>query len=98
LAHAYILSGPARLGKKTIALQWLSEIIGIPLSISIAHPDFNFVAPLKDPKTDQKAAEITVAQIRNLINKLSLTPIAAPFKAAIIDDAHLMNIEAQNFI
>ncbi len=96
LSHAYILSGPSKIGKKTVALEWLSEILGARLSASAAHPDFAFVAPLTDPKTGKLASEITVAQIRNLIWKLSLTPAVAPVKAALIDDAHLMNAEAQN--
>lgn len=95
-SHAYILSGPSRIGKKTVALEWLSEIIGLRLDAAAVHPDFVFIGPLTDPKTKKIASEITVAQIRNLIWKLSLTPAVAVVKAALIDDAHLMNAEAQN--
>jgi DNA polymerase-3 subunit delta' len=65
------------------------------------------VAPLVDPpptgvarpkggKTNKVAQEITVDQIRGLIGKLSLTPGRGLHKAAIIDEAQLMNGEAQN--
>jgi DNA polymerase-3 subunit delta' len=40
--------------------------------------------------------EIQISQIRDLIWKLALKPYLAPFKIAIIDQAHLMNSEAQN--
>ena len=96
LGHAYILSGPSRIGKKTAALEWLSGIFGVRLNQAGAHPDFMFVEPLVDPKTEKRAAEITVAQIRSLIWKLSLKPSVAPIKVALVNDAHLMNTESQN--
>ena len=96
ISHAYILSGPSRVGKKTVALEWLSQILGAQLDSAAVHPDFIFVEPLTDPKTGKRAGEITVAQVRSLIWKLSLTPAIAPVIAALIDDAHLMNTEAQN--
>lgn len=37
-----------------------------------------------------------IKDIRDLIWKLSLKPYAAPFKIAVIDNAHLMNAESQN--
>jgi len=96
LGHAYIFSGPDKVGKKTAALEWLSGMLGIKITPQSAHPDFVFVAPLVDPKTGQPAGEITVGQIRELIKRLSLTASMAKYKAAVIDDAHLMNVEAQN--
>jgi len=96
LGHAYLLAGPAKVGKKTIALEWLSRIMDAPLGENTAHPDFLFVKPLIDEKTGKAAAEITVGQIRGLIWKLSLKPVMGRFKAAVIDEAHLMNAEAQN--
>lgn len=96
MGHAYILSGPEKIGKKTIALEWLSRIYGVRLAAGIAHPDFLFVGPLIDPKTDKAAEEITVGQVRELIRRLSLKPVIGKVKAAVIDEAHLMNSEAQN--
>jgi len=96
LSHAYIFSGPSKVGKKTVALEWLSHCFSTNLREGRAHPDFSFVAPLADPKTGILNKEIEIGQIRKLIEKLQLKPSSAPFKAAIIDQAHLMNIEAQN--
>lgn len=96
LAHAYLFSGPAKVGKKTLALEWLSRLLSIELSAGIAHPDFSFVGPLVDPKTGKLNKEIEISQIRDLINKLQLKTVAAPYKAAIIDQAHLLNSESQN--
>lgn len=96
MAHAYIFSGPDKVGKKTLALKWLSSILNIGLKPGTAHPDFLFLAPLVDEKTQKIAKEITVGQIREAIGKLSLTASAGGYKAAIVDGAHLMNSEAQN--
>jgi DNA polymerase III delta prime subunit len=96
LGHAYLLSGPSKIGKKTVALEWLSRLLETPLNETIAHADFIFVSPLADPKTGQIANEITVDQIRTLIKKLSLKSSLGKYKAAIIDNAHLMNSESQN--
>lgn len=96
LGHAYILSGPAKVGKKTVALQWLSGMFCQTLCEGCAHPDFLFIEPLTDAKTGKKSGEITVDQIRGLIRKLSLKPSISKIKAAVIDESHLMNLEAQN--
>jgi DNA polymerase-3 subunit delta' len=93
--HAWIFSGPDKVGKKTAALEWASEILGFSAGEKTAHPDFLFTAPLVDGKTGKSAGEITVAQIRELIAKMALAP-AGRCKTAIIDSAHLMNAEAQN--
>lgn len=94
-SHAYIFAGPAKLGKKTLALSFLSEILG-----RTNHPDFILV--------NAEEGEIKISQIRDLVWKLSLKPYSfdfggeadktslPSFKAALINDAHLMNTEAQN--
>jgi len=87
LAHAYLFSGQEKLGKKTIALKWLS-LINDWEEAQKQHPDLILVTPEK--KT------IQISQIRELIWKLQLTPHSAPFKTAIIDQAHLMGWEAQS--
>lgn len=88
-SHAYLFSGPEKLGKKTLALEWLSLMFGQPAAAAGErfHPDLILIKP--------EAKEIQIAQIRELIWRLSLKPYSAPFKAAIIDQAHLMNEEAQ---
>ncbi len=96
LSHAYVFCGPEKIGKKTLALEWLGKILGVELKPNLAHPDFLFVGPPVDPKTNLPADEIAVDQIRGLIAKIFLAPAICPYKAAIIDQAHLMNAEAQN--
>ncbi len=87
LSHAYLFSGQEKLGKKKIAFEFLSCLFGKNLQ-GLAHPDFIFIEPLE--------GEIKISQIRELSWRLSLKNLSAPFKGAIIDNAHLMNFEAQN--
>lgn len=54
------------------------------------HPDFIFV------KKNIDSEEIKIEQIKNCIWQLSLKAAINPFKVVVIEDAHLMNIEAQS--
>lgn len=87
ISHAYLFSGQERLGKKRIALEFVKLINGE--NFDIGHPDLILIEP-------KGGASIQIAQIRELIQKLSLKPYSAPFKVAIIDQAHLMTKEAQH--
>jgi len=83
--HALLFTGQEKLGKKTIAIEFVKLFFGKEI---FSHPDFYFIEPINN--------EIQISQIRDLNWKLSLKPFSAPLKAAIIDKAHLMNQEAQN--
>lgn len=85
LSHAYLFSGQEKLGKKKVALEWISLLFDQDLQKG--HPDLLLIEPEKK--------EIQIGQIRDLIWKLSLKPHSAPLKTAIINEAHFMNQEAQ---
>lgn len=103
LSHAYLFSGPEKIGKKTLAIEfvkWLFNVEEYSLFSTLRsarvnediekrqHPDFFFVEPEKK--------EIQISQIRELNWKISLKPSLNSFKTAVIDQAHSMNQEAQN--
>jgi len=85
IPHALLFSGEAQLGKKTIALHFISQLFK---ENPLFHPDFILITPIKK--------QIQIDQIRELSWRLSLKPMKAPLKAAIIDKAHSMTKEAQN--
>ncbi|MBU0546621.1 MAG: hypothetical protein ABH876_00810 [Patescibacteria group bacterium] len=86
LSHAYLFSGQEKLGKKTIALEWAGLINS--QAFQEQNPDFIFITP-----QDKK---IQIFQIRDLIWRLSLKPSALLYKIVIINDAHLMGVDAQH--
>lgn len=102
-SHAYLFFGPDRIGKKKIALEFLKLLNCQDKNVknrpcqscrfckgidNKSSADLAFIEPEKK--------EISISQIRNLSWKLSLQSHSAPFKSALIDDAHLMNLEAQS--
>lgn len=103
ISHAYLFSGPSEVGKKTVALEFVKLLNcennngrEIPCQKcrackdieKLSYPDLIFIKPSKK--------EIYISQIRELIWKLALEPYSGRYKVAIIDDAHLMNKEAQS--
>ncbi|MCX6764395.1 MAG: DNA polymerase III subunit delta' [Candidatus Nealsonbacteria bacterium] len=105
VSHAYLFFGPERVGKKTIAFEFIKLLNCQEKNFKNkpcekcqsckdlerkSHPDFILIEPQPEKK------EIEIAQIKNLTWQLSLKKYYSPFKAAIIDSAHLMNQEAQN--
>jgi len=105
IPHALLFYGQEQLGKKTLAIEFVKRLNCQEKDVSKrpcrvcrscqsiqkgVHPDFNLIKP------EISSQGIQISQIRNLIWKLSLCSYAAPFKAAIIDKAHLMTPEAQN--
>lgn len=86
LSHAYLFTGPEKIGKKKVALEWISYLFNQDIQKK-HHPDLFLI---------EEEKEIQIGQIRELIRKLSLSPYSAPLKSAIIDNAHLMNKETQN--
>ncbi len=86
-SHALLFVGQAQLGKKTLAIEFVESLFNENIQ-GKQHPDFIFVEPQK--------GKIQISQIREFIRRLSFKPLIAPFKAAIIDQAHCMNQEAQN--
>jgi len=111
LSHAYLFSGSERSGKKEVALQ-LCQLLNCERQLEARpclecrvcleiqenrHPDLTFIEPNPDSAASEKLRkEIPIGKIRQLAVYFSLAPYAAPFKIAIIDQAHAMNQEAQS--
>ena len=103
IPHALLFEGEEKLGKKTLAIEFIKFINCLEKDFSLRpcqkclfcqaierkiHPDFIFIEPID--------GEIQVSQIRDLSLKLSEKPSFSSFKTAILDKVHLMNQEAQS--
>lgn len=101
LSHAYLFHGPARIGKKFCAIEFIKFLNCLdekdrPCGKCRAcadiekgiFPDFTLVEP--------EGKEIKIAQLRKLEYYFSLSPSNSLFKTAVIDSAHSMTTDAQN--
>lgn len=95
IAHAYLFSGPGEVGKRTVARAFAGALLGDDAPLD-RHPDFIFVERNTDPKTGVRKTGITIEQIRDLRGRLAMGAFMNGWRAAIIDDAHLMNVESAN--
>ncbi|MFA5013889.1 MAG: DNA polymerase III subunit delta' [Candidatus Paceibacterota bacterium] len=102
LPHALLFAGPAKIGKKQVALELAKSLFCEAATPpcencyscrkinEMAFPDLSIVSV--EPETK----EIKIEQIWNLSERLALKSYGNSYKVGIIDDAHLMNASAQN--
>ncbi|HNP79365.1 MAG TPA: hypothetical protein PKI00_00750 [Candidatus Pacearchaeota archaeon] len=83
IPHAILFSGPDKIGKKEIAIEFSKNLLegDINTDFIILSPEDNI---------------IKIEELRSLQEKLSLKPYNHKFKIGIIDNAHLMKKDAQN--
>jgi DNA polymerase-3 subunit delta' len=88
-SHALIINGPKSSGKGSIALNLTERLLGKP---AYNHPGVMSITKDKD------ASSISIDAIRKLNSFLSLKVASkrSPNRVAIIEDADLMTLEAQN--
>ena len=104
LNHAYLFSGPEKVGKFTLAKMFaLSAIAGEQLNLDIdninrdALLDLVIVEPeILEKKGILKQRDIPIELIRNSKQSLSLFPYHGKYKILIVNDAHRMTIASQN--
>jgi len=107
LRHAYLITGPAGIGKKNLALRFIQAIYcqspvepGIPCRICqtcqniarLEHPDLFLVT------VEEDSTQIKIDQIRELVHLFSLTPYIASRKIGLLLNFERANPHAQNSI
>lgn len=103
LAHALLLGGPPGIGKRRIADAFAALLLcdekgddacgkcaGCRQFAAGSHPDVMVVTLPRDKR------EIPIDRARELNQFLRLQPLRGGRKLAIVDDAHLLNLPAQN--
>lgn len=101
IAHAYLFYGDESCGKEKIAREFIKLINCSTESKKPCGTCHNCVTIDKNTSPDffliePEEGEIKIAKIRDLHTKLSLCSYSAPYKAALINQAHALNNEAQS--
>jgi DNA polymerase-3 subunit delta' len=102
VAHAYELSGPRSIGKRTVAIRLAQTLLctsepriaggcGKCLACRkvehLTHPDVRVVTRLVDLEKDPDKKLIAIEQIREMQQDLALRPLEGSWRVVIIDDA-----------
>ena len=85
-SHAYLFSGIAGIGKKTLALEFAKKVLNTDRLSN--HPDFQLL--------DVGNEEIAMEQILGFIGRLGFRPFMGSKKVAIIDNAQNLNLTSAN--
>lgn len=93
-AHAYLITGAAGMGKKTLARLFASQLVEdrAGLALKDAHPDVLWLAPEAEGK------QIKVDAVREFRREAYILPNQSPKKVLIIDRCELLNENGQNAI
>lgn len=108
--HAYALVGPARIGKGTIvtkaiqailcsadeALRPCGECLPCQQVARGTHPDIVTIHQLTDEKTGKLKSNISVEQVRELKERLSLGSLTGQWSIGVIDGANTLNSAGAN--
>lgn len=88
VAHAYLFIGPAQVGRKLTALEFVRMLNGAGRSVQSD-------ALVIEPDIDDKESAVSIKQIRQLRRRLSLSSYGL-YKAAVINQADRMSLPAAN--
>lgn len=106
LGHGLLICGPAGLGKRAVALRMAKHILcrgespaaqrSAQLIAAGTHPDLQLISFIPNKSGDKLRTEIVIEQIREISQKLSLTPQYGVAQVVIVDPADAINRAACN--
>ncbi len=87
ISHAYLLTGPRGVGKTSIARILAYEVNKLPYDESAIHLDIIEIDAASNRRIDE---------IRDLKERVNVSPTSARYKVYIIDEVHMLTKEAFN--
>ncbi|MBI2637573.1 MAG: hypothetical protein HYW88_01610, partial [Candidatus Sungbacteria bacterium] len=100
-AHAYLFSGPAHVGKATLAKEWVKLFLGATPEAREAidagrHTDVIYLSKEKPLSAENEGKSIGIDSIRELKRVLGLASYSGGMRFVLVDGAEDMRTEAQN--
>lgn len=96
LSQSYCFVGREMVGKRTVARYLSAQLLKIDETKLDTHPDFYYLSRQIDEKTEKLKKEISIAQARNIKERLGSRSWFGNYQAVIIDEAELLNEESGN--
>lgn len=89
-APGYLFHGPEGVGKRLVALDFVSQLLASDISHLTSHPDYVVL------KREDGEQGIPVESVRELVARMHLTSAAGGRKVAVIEDAEALNEAGMN--
>lgn len=97
LAHAYLFIGPNDIGKKKVAEEFISWILGKKIEVKEGQSwEIKFVKRSYDQRTGKKHKDISIEQIHEIRDYLSHGSFINSKKVVLIDEAEFLSRGASN--
>ncbi|WP_242629003.1 DNA polymerase III subunit delta' [Xanthomonas oryzae] len=107
LGHGLLICGPEGLGKRAVALALAEHVLASSPDPALAqrtrqliaagtHPDLQLVSFIHNRTGDKLRTEIVIEQVREISQKLALTPHDGIAQVVIVDPADAINRSACN--
>ena len=107
LGHGLLMCGPAGMGKRAVALKLAEHVLGHGVDAAVrqrnaqliaagTHPDLQLTSFIPNKTGDKLRTEIVIEQIREISQKLALTPQYGVAQVVIVDPADAVNRAACN--
>ncbi|WP_449466048.1 DNA polymerase III subunit delta' [Stenotrophomonas humi] len=107
LGHGLLICGPAGMGKRAVALKLAAHVLNhgveaagrqrnVQLIAAGTHPDLQLTSFIPNKTGDKLRTEIVIEQVREISQKLALTPQYGVAQVVIVDPADAINRSACN--
>ena len=95
-SHAYCFVGSEHAGKRRVAEEISTQLLGCNRDDLYNHPDVLYIAQEKNSKTGKTKKDIDIAQLLHVHDRLLRKSFLGGYTIVIIDGAEKMNISASN--
>ncbi len=96
LSHAHCFCGPENIGKMTLVKKIASRILSVPENEVYQNPNFYYFEKSVDEKTGKVKKEITIAQAREIRDKMTKKSWNKNGQVLVLNGAQYLNAESGN--